>query len=320
MSKQVAFGLMSDPRPASRDVNLPDLEVFVTAATSRSFRTAAARLYTSQPAVSRSVGRLEGALGVRLFARSRRGSRLTASGDALLVHARRVVNLIADIRSAPLQAATSTIRLGTAGTAAGSFLAKFLAEWIQSHQHVSLRVVEDGAARLTRRLWEGEVDLAIVASPLPPSFDSYPITRVGISAHFPEGHPLDRGTAGLTASDLAPYPLLINQPAFISAQLISAEFEQTGVQANIVYRSSVGQTLGSLAEAGMGIALFSESVDMRSARLRRRPMVDTEGKQLEFHLRIAWRRGDDTPELKEFARELSTFVTLNWRPYGDSLP
>ncbi|SJM47707.1 hypothetical protein CZ771_02055 [Actinomycetales bacterium JB111] len=45
-------------------------------------------------------------------------------------------------------------------------------------------------------------------------------------------------------------------------------------------------------------------------------MVDAEGKQLEFHLRIAWRREDDAPELREFGRELSEFVMSNWQPYG----
>lgn len=307
---------MGDSERVSRDVHLPDLEVFVAASSSRSFRTTAARLYISQPAVSRSIARLEAALGERLFDRSRRGVRLTPAGEALLVRARRIVHLMSDLRVAPLATATSTIRLGTAGTAAGSFLAKFLSEWIKSHPDTVLRVVEDGAARLTRRLWEGEVDLAIIASPIPASFESYPITRVGISAHFPPGHALDRMASGVTASDLAPYPLLVNQPSFISAQLIAAEFEQASVRPNIVYRSSVGQTLGSLAEAGMGIALFSESVDMRSTSLRSRPMVDAEGKQLEFHLRIAWRREDDAPELREFGRELSEFVMSNWQPYG----
>lgn len=282
----------------------------------RSFRAAASRLYTSQPAVTRSIARLERGLGASLFHRSPQGVRVTAAGEALLVNARRVVNLLEDIRDAPLQTTRRSIRLGTAATAAGSYLAPFLAEWIPSHPHTRLHVLEEGAARLGRRLREGEVDLAIVASPLPPMFDSRPITRVGIAAHFPPGHPLDMESRGLTVAELAPYPLLLNQPSFISAQLVTTEFDHALIRPSIIYQSSVGQTLAALAEAGMGVAVFSESVDLRSTSLRRRPVVDGEGKQLEFHLHIAWRRDDTPEEISAFAQELARFVTSNWRPYG----
>lgn len=308
---------MGDIETVSRDMHLRDLEVFVAASHCRSFREAASRLYTSQPAVTRSISRLESALGVSLFHRSTGGVSLTSAGETLLVKARQVVHLLSDIRSEPLQTTTRTIRLGTAATAAGSFLAPFLAKWIPEHPHTRLHVLEDGAARLSRRLWEGEVDLAIVASPLPSVLDGDPITRVGISAHFPEGHPLDNRSGGLTVADLAPFPLLLNQPTFISAQVITAEFERAKIRPNIVYQSAIGQTLGSLAEAGMGVALFSESVDLRSTTLSRRPVMDAEHKQLEFHLQIAWRKDDTRPEIKAFAGELSTFVTTHWAPFGE---
>lgn len=305
---------MSDIKAVSHDVQLRDLEVFTAVARVGSFRAAAARLYTSQPAVTRAIARLERALGVDLFERTPRGVRLTAAGDALVVKARRVGNLIAEIREDPLEQTRATIRLGAAATAAGSFLAPFLAQWIPTHPETRVLVVEDGAARLARRLHEGEVDLAIVASPVSPSLESRPITRVGIRAHFPAGHPLDERAGGLTVNDLAGYAVLLNLPSFISAQIIAEEYNRAGIRPNIVYQSSVGQTLAALAEAGLGVALFSESVDLRSTTLHHRPLVDARHQQLEFELNIAWRRDSAPQHIRDFGEAMSAFSATHSLP------
>jgi len=59
------------------------LRVFEAAARCRSFTRAAEELHVTQVAVSRMVGRLEDSLGVRLFARSSQGLRLTGDGALL---------------------------------------------------------------------------------------------------------------------------------------------------------------------------------------------------------------------------------------------
>src|SRR5690606_29988153 len=121
MSKSVYLVAVGDTNSASRDVQLRDLEIFTAVTRTGSFRGAAARLYTSQPAVTRSIARLERGLGVTLFERSSRGVQPTPAGEALTAKARRVINLLAEIRQDPLEQATTTIRLGAAATAAGSF-------------------------------------------------------------------------------------------------------------------------------------------------------------------------------------------------------
>lgn len=65
-------------------MELEQLRIFAAAARSGSFSEAARRLYISHSTVSRAVSALEEELGVRLFARDRRVSGLTAAGEALL--------------------------------------------------------------------------------------------------------------------------------------------------------------------------------------------------------------------------------------------
>jgi DNA-binding transcriptional LysR family regulator len=67
------------------------VRAFTVAAEELHFRRAAERLHMTQPALSQQIAKLEAALGVRLFDRSRHRVALTASGTAFLPHARRVV-------------------------------------------------------------------------------------------------------------------------------------------------------------------------------------------------------------------------------------
>lgn len=67
------------------------LRAFTAVAEELHFTQAAARLYVAQQALSRDIRRLEVALGAELFARTTRSVRLTADGELLLPHARRVL-------------------------------------------------------------------------------------------------------------------------------------------------------------------------------------------------------------------------------------
>ena len=67
----------------SMDQNLSLYKVFYTVANSRNISKAAAELFISQPAISKSIRKLEQSLGVTLFSRNSRGVQLTEEGEIL---------------------------------------------------------------------------------------------------------------------------------------------------------------------------------------------------------------------------------------------
>ena len=72
-------------------MNLHLLRIFFEVARERSFSRAAAKLFISQPAVSKAVRELERQLGLPLLDRPGKGTRearLTEGGEALFEHAR----------------------------------------------------------------------------------------------------------------------------------------------------------------------------------------------------------------------------------------
>ncbi|MFN3211715.1 MAG: LysR family transcriptional regulator [Henriciella sp.] len=68
------------------------LQHFIHAAEAGSISTAANRLHIVQPALSQSIQRLEDELNATLFERSRRGIKLTQSGEIFLHHAYGILN------------------------------------------------------------------------------------------------------------------------------------------------------------------------------------------------------------------------------------
>jgi monoterpene epsilon-lactone hydrolase len=86
------------PLPAAPDaVELRHLRAFVAVAEELNFGRAAARLYLSQPALSRQIRMLERLVGTDLLRRSTHRVELTLAGDALLGRARQ---LLADLDDA----------------------------------------------------------------------------------------------------------------------------------------------------------------------------------------------------------------------------
>jgi DNA-binding transcriptional LysR family regulator len=94
---------------------LTHLRCFVAVAEERHFGRAATRLHVTQPALSRTISRLERTLGARLFDRTSRAVRLSGVGELLLPDAERLVGDADRLMALAAQAARGeigTIRAG----------------------------------------------------------------------------------------------------------------------------------------------------------------------------------------------------------------
>ncbi len=92
-------------------VEIRHLRYFVASAEFGGFAQAAARLHVAQPALSRQIRDLETELNVTLFERTKRGARLTSTGECFLVDVQR---LLADLEQAQLRA--TRVQNGKLGT------------------------------------------------------------------------------------------------------------------------------------------------------------------------------------------------------------
>ena len=76
------------------DLNMNSLKIFLEVANSNSFLEASNKLYVSQPAISKSMSKLEENLNVTLFYRANKGISLTPSGEILYNYLKKAEDLL----------------------------------------------------------------------------------------------------------------------------------------------------------------------------------------------------------------------------------
>jgi monoterpene epsilon-lactone hydrolase len=160
---------------APEGVEIRHLRAFVAVADELNFGRAAARLYLSQPALSRQIRSLERLLGCELLRRSTHRVELTVAGSALLDRARR---LLGDLDEA----------IATTQSVGGELANRMATMWAP--------VLEVAAADRDIQEMRTAYETFLAQSPVPESVEIRPVNAGGVSslAIGPAG---DRATAVL---------------------------------------------------------------------------------------------------------------------------
>ncbi|MDH2426058.1 LysR family transcriptional regulator [Sphaerisporangium sp. TRM90804] len=146
-------------------MDLDAVRTFVAAADAGRFQDAADELSITQQAVSKRVATLERNLGVRLFTRTARGTRLTIDGQAFLPHARELLRA-EDRAIASVRPGRRALRVDVIGRRLAP--AALLGEFHRVHPEVELDVVTlfdaDAAVAAVR---SGTIDASFRAVTMP---------------------------------------------------------------------------------------------------------------------------------------------------------
>lgn len=145
-------------------IDFKQIETFVWIAELGSFRAAADKLNTTQPAISQRIAAMESIMGVRLFERSTRGIRLTEKGQELLSHAGRMLTLRTEMmRIAQAQSVIQgTLRLGVAETLVHTWLHVLIDDLHHSYPALVVELHVDTSHVLRAQLSAHQIDLAML--------------------------------------------------------------------------------------------------------------------------------------------------------------
>lgn len=143
------------------------LQTFIVLSQTRSFRGAAVRLNTTQPAISNRLRRLERSLGVRLLERTKRSCELTSRGRSLLSYAERLFSIATELRTdvAETGAISGILKLGVVETIALTWLPELVAEAKRRLPRLELQIDVDLSVNLARKLQFRELDIAYIVAP-----------------------------------------------------------------------------------------------------------------------------------------------------------
>lgn len=242
-------------------MDLRQLQQFVALAETGNFHRAAERLHMAQPPLSISIRKLEDALGTPLFVRTSRGVRLTQAGEAALHDARRALFHAGQARAAALAAAhgeRGALRVGFVGSATYALLPKLIPAFRAAHPGIELILHESTSASILDRLERHQLDAGLVRFPIlhsggytlmPLENDEF-VVAVPADSRFAE-----RDAIALKA--LAGEPFIMHPSAEVpNLQAVAMLLcQQAGFVPRVTQEAVQVQTIVSLVESGLGVAL-----------------------------------------------------------------
>lgn len=156
--------------------------VFYTVASCKNISKAAEQLYISQPAISKSIRKLEKALGVQLFVRSSRGVRLTGEGSLFFEHVSNAMTELAVGKNVldKLKAnEAGAVKISVSTTLCKHLLIPHLETYIEENPHIKIRILNRSTADTLKLIDEGVIDFGIVSEPFDPEpYDFIRLTEI----------------------------------------------------------------------------------------------------------------------------------------------
>lgn len=175
-------------------MRLEDLQSFAVICESGQLSRAAARLDTTQSALSKTVSRLEAEFGLPLLERTSRGVAATAAGAQLLIHARQLSDVCTNLQASMAQqraATTGLLRIGVLPALTHGLLSPLIAHFLPTRPMARFRFESELSQRLIERLEGGHIDLAFVALPdsMPRGLVHMALGQLRISVVARQDHP-----------------------------------------------------------------------------------------------------------------------------------
>ena len=300
------------PRGALPDFSARQLEAVLALAEYGSYVAAAARLRLSQPALTRSIQRLEAALGVRLFERSTRRVQITAAGREFAAVAERMLNdlgiTVQSVREVA-EERRGLVVLSSVMSVAGGLLPGIIASYRADRPGVEIHVREGVHAAVLEDVRSGVADFGIgYVDELPDFAVGTALSRETFCVVMPARHRL-ANRRSLSLSELRDEPMVGLPTEARTRRTIDAAAAISGVPLRQAVVVSQFATLMALVGAGVGIGIVPKGATHGplARGLRSVPLVEPKlSRRLGL---IALREREPTPAAAGFV----ALLRREWR-------
>jgi DNA-binding transcriptional LysR family regulator len=262
-------------------VDLVSLSLFSLVARTGSISKGAELAALAVGAASKRLSDLEAALGTPLFERHSRGVRLTQAGQALQLHAQRILSSV-DQMAADLSdyasGLTGVVRLWANTSAITQFLPRQLSTFTKANPGIRIELEEADSQEIVMAVFDGRADLGIFADRTPAlglHVISYQQDRLTLVV--PPGHPLAKRRS-VRFEEAIEYDFVILSKATSLAKRLEAETERLGRKLKIRIQVRSFDAMCQMVAAEMGIAVLPHAAVqpiLRALKLRQVALDET---------------------------------------------
>ena len=251
-------------------MNLRDLKYIVELARHQHFARAAEKSFVSQPALSMQIKKLEDELGVKIFERSQKNFLVTKVGEEIVKKAEIILREAEEIKNLSKNSKdpfASQFKLGAFPTLASYFFPKVVGKIHKKFPQLKLFLVEEKTEILIEKLKSGEIDAAMLASPI--LFDEFESKKIFTEDFFlavPKNHRLAKNKK-IQIKDLKNETLMLLEDGHCMRRQALEFCSKMHVFESQEFRASSLETLRQMVEIGGGITLMPEIAMRKSDKI-----------------------------------------------------
>lgn len=241
-------------------MELRQLHYLVSVVEAGSFSAGAVALNLAQPSLSRQVALLEAELGQRLLVRTGRGVQPTEAGQALLTHARAMLDIerrardeLRDMDESP----GGRVVVGLPPRVALGMSASLIQRFREQFPRAVITVLEGLSVSLRESLIAGRLDMALLFDPAAsPQLSYEPLFREKLMLVAPASSRLP-ARVGLPA--LAGYPMVLPSAPNAIRQLLDSALLPRDIHLQVLAEVGAVRTVLDLVAKGVGCTILPES-------------------------------------------------------------
>ncbi len=302
-------------------MELRHLRCFIAVAEELHFARAAARLHIEQSPLSRIIKELEYRLGVQLFERTTRSTRLTWAGKVLLEEARRVFAVVDQAKTSVKSAAAGyqgRIRVALSDGIPQARLSALLARCREEEPEVDICLSEVTFTEQVRGLNNDMFDIGFAQSDeVGDGLVAEPVWSDPLVVAVPARHPL-LSYRRVPLEEVVRYPLVLCDPQVCEGFWQQLQQVLSGVVAQLTIADRVPtlDLMMALVAAGYGLGFSSLAriTELNNPDVVARPLAGSPAMLTTYLIR---REGDPVEQLLRFIERVSPVEEQELLPYQE---
>ncbi|AZU56145.1 LysR family transcriptional regulator [Ralstonia pseudosolanacearum] len=301
-------------------MELRHLRCFIAVAEELHFARAAEKLHIEQSPLSRTIKELEEDLGVQLFVRTTRSTRLTRAGRMFLEHVPRVFVSLQQARDSVKAAANGfhgQLRIALSDGIAPSCFSVLLAHCRQEEPEIEIRLIEVPLSQQIKGLQDDLYDAGFAQSDeVGEGLIAEPIWHDQLMVAVPARHPL-LAYKQVPLDEMLRYPLALGDANTYEghARQIEHILRQANQEPLIAERVASFDLMMALVSAGyaLGLAGASQISASREPSVVARPLAGGSHKLTTYLLRIG---GEPSDTLARFIERVYAIEPPNGKTFA----
>lgn len=239
-------------------MDFDQLLYFQTAAKHKSLTKASKLLNLSQPALSRSILRLEEEIGVPLFERKSRGIILNQYGQVFLSYANQVMSEMKEAKQKiqdMVDPYHGTLSIAFIQTLGSSFVPDLISDFQKEFPNLQFQLSQNITSKILKEIHTAHIDIGFCSpQEAHENLCSIPVLTEELFLIVPAAHRL-AGKKSVSLSEVADDPFILFKPQTALHDLIENLCHEAGFHPREVFEGYEERTVSDLVGANLGVAI-----------------------------------------------------------------